>query len=277
MDVLEQVFGVRKPVIAMLHFPGLPGRPRHDRSAGVNAAVDLIGRDLEALQAAGVDGMLFCNEADIPYQLDVGPEIPAAMAAVIGQLRRDLRSPFGVNILWDAKASLALARATGASFIREVLTGVYESDLGIIEPHIGDVAGYRSAIGADDVRLFDNIAPEFSSSLGRRSVADRARGAAFLGMDAILISGPAAGVQFEMSDLQAAHDAVGDQVPIIANTGVTAERLPDIFRVADGVIVGTSLKRDGVTWNPVDAERAARLMQVARDARAASPAGSTPG
>ena len=277
MDVLEQVFGVGKPVIAMLHFPGLPGRPRHDRSAGLSAAVDLIGRDIDALQAAEVDGMLFCNEADIPYQLDVGPEIPAAMAAVIGQLRRDVRCPFGVNILWDAKASLALARATGASFIREVLTGVYESDLGIIEPHIGDVAGYRSAISADDVRLFDNIAPEFSSSLGRRTVADRARGAAFLGMDAILISGPAAGVQFEMSDLQAAHDAVGGQVPIIANTGVTAERLHDIFRVADGVIVGTSLKRDGVTWNPVDPERAARLMQAARDARAASPAGSTPG
>ena len=275
MDVLEQVFGVRKPVIAMLHFPGLPGRPRHDRSAGVNAAVDLIGRDLEALRAAGVDGMLFCNEADIPYQLDVGPEIPRRWP------RSSARSgatskPLGVNILWDAKASLALARATGASFIREVLTGVYESDLGIIEPHIGDVAEYRSAIGADDVRLFDNIAPEFSSSLGRRSVADRARGAAFLGMDAILISGPAAGVQFEMSDLQAAHDAVGDQVPIIANTGVTAERLPDIFRVADGVIVGTSLKRDGVTWNPIDAERAARLMQVAREARAASPAAAHP-
>jgi len=266
MDALERLFGVRKPVIAMLHFPGLPGRPWHDRAAGMRRVVDVVGRDLEALQAAGVDGVLFCNEADIPYQLRVGPEIPAAMAAVIGELRPAVRVPFGVNILWDAIASLAVARATGARFIREVLTGVYESDLGMIQPQIGDIAGYRSAIGADDVALFDNIQPEFASAVGNRTVADRARGAAFLGMDAILISGPAAGVPFEMSNLAAAKEAV-PSVPVIANTGVRAERLAEIFRVADGAIVGTSLKVDGSTWNPVDPERASRLMEAARAAR----------
>src|ERR1700694_1607485 len=201
---LAQRFGTSRPVIAMLHFPALPGRPRHNRELGRAHLVDIVGRDLETLQAAGVDGVLFCNEADIPYQLKVGPEIPAAMAAVIGELLASVRVPFGVNILWDAIASLALARATGASFIREVLTGVYESDLGMIEPRIGEIAGYRTTIGADHVALFDNIAPEFASAVGRRTLAERAQGAAFLGMDAILISGPAAGVSFEMSDLREA-------------------------------------------------------------------------
>jgi hypothetical protein len=163
---LADRFGTAKPVIAMLHFPGLPGRPRHDRKLGRAHLVDVVGRDLQTLQAAGVDGLLFCNENDIPYQLAVGPEIPSAMAAVIGELRSDIRVPFGVNILWDARASLALARATGATFIREVLTGVYESDLGMIAPAIGDLAGYRTAIGADDVAFFDNISPEFSSAGG---------------------------------------------------------------------------------------------------------------
>src|SRR5271166_1998471 len=144
---LQESFGTSKPVIAMVHFPGLPGRPRHDRAGGRARLLDVVGRDLEVLQDAGVDAVLFCNEADIPYQLAVGPEIPAAMAAVIGELRPSIRVPFGVNILWDAKASLAVARATGATFIREVLTGVYESDLGIIEPALGDLAAYRDAIG----------------------------------------------------------------------------------------------------------------------------------
>jgi membrane complex biogenesis BtpA family protein len=250
----------------MLHFPGLPGRPRHDRAGGWAHLVDVVGHDLATLQAAGVDGLLFCNENDIPYQLAVGPEIPAAMAAVIGELRTDLHVPFGVNILWDAQASLALARATGATFIREVLTGVYESDLGMIAPAIGDLAGYRTAIGADDVAFFDNISPEFSSAIGSRTIADRARGAAFLGMDAILISGPAAGVPFAMSDLSAAKEAA-PEMAIVANTGVRAERIAEIFKVADGAIVGTSLKVDGITWNPVDAGRAGRLMDAARAAR----------
>jgi len=267
MDSLTRIFGVSKPVIAMLHLPGLPGRPRHDRSAGTAAAVESVGRDLEALQAAGVDGVLFCNEADIPYQLTVGAEITAAMASVVGQLRAEVRVPFGVNLLWDPIASLAVARATGAQFIREVLTGVYESDLGMIEPRIGEITGYRSAIGGDDIALFDNIAPEFASAVGSRGVAERARGAAFLGMDAILISGPAAGVPFEMSDLRAAKEAAPD-VAVVANTGVRAERLGEIFAVADGAIVGTSLKVDGHTWNPVDPDRAHRLMDAARGARA---------
>lgn len=266
MDALTRLFAVPKPVIAMLHLPALPGRPQHDREAAVAGAVEAVGRDLEALQAAGVDGVLFCNEADIPYQLKVGPEIAAAMASVIGQLRSDLRTPFGVNLLWDPIASLAVARATGAAFIREVLTGVYESDLGMIEPSIGEIAGYRTAIGGDDIALFDNIAPEFASAIGSRGIAERARGAAFLRVDAILISGPAAGVSFEMRDLRLAKEAVPD-VPVIANTGVRADRIAEIFGVADGVIVGTSLKVDGLTWNPVDPDRAKRLMEAARTAR----------
>ena len=272
MESFNRIFGVPKPVIAMLHLPALPGRPLHDRSVGVTGAVEGVARDLEALQAAGVDGLLFCNEADLPYQLEVGHEISAAMASIVGQLRSEVRVPFGVNILWDPMASLAVARATGARFIREVLTGVYESDLGMIEPHIGNIAGYRSAIGGDDIALFDNIAPEFASAIGTRGVAERAKAAHFLRMDAILISGPAAGVPFEMSDLRIAKEAA-PEAAIIANTGVRADRIAEIFEVADGVIVGTSLKVDGHTWNPVDPDRAHRLMEAARSARSSLSAG----
>jgi membrane complex biogenesis BtpA family protein len=265
---LEERFGTAKPVIAMVHFPGLPGRPRHDRDAGRNRLLDVVGRDLEVLQEAGVDAVLFCNEADIPYQLTVGPEVPAAMAAVIGELHPSIRVPFGVNVLWDPRASLAVARATGAVFIREVLTGVYESDMGLIAPSLGDLAAYRDAIGASDVALFGNITPEFSSTIGTRTVAERARSASFLGLDVILISGPEAGVPFAMSDLRAAKQAA-PQTPVLANTGVTADRLAETLAVADGVIVGTSLKVDGITWNPVDPARARRFMDTARQARSA--------
>jgi len=263
---LKDTFGTDQPVIAMVHFPGLPGRPQHDRAAGRSRLVDVVGRDLSALQDAGVDGVLFCNEADLPYQLAVGPEIPAAMAAVIGELLPDITVPFGVNILWDARASLALARATSATFIREVLTGVYESDLGMITPDIGNIAAYREAIGASNVALFDNIAPEFASAIGSRGIADRAKGAVFLGVDAILISGPAAGIPFAMSDLAAAKEAVPDSI-VVANTGVRADTIADIFAVADAVIVGTSMKIDGITWNAVDPARAQRLMDAARSGR----------
>ncbi len=106
--------------------------------------VESVARDLAVLQAAGVDGPALLQREGLPYQLAVGPEIAAGLAAVIGAVRDRIRVPFGVNLLWDPIASLAVARATGARFIREVLTGVYESDLGIMQPDIGAIAAYRS-------------------------------------------------------------------------------------------------------------------------------------
>src|SRR5580692_2634931 len=240
-SVLRDMFGVAKPIIAMMHLPALPGRPRHDRAAGMQPIVDAVARDLVVLQEAGVDGLLFCNEADLPYQLGVGVEAAAAMAAVIGEVRSEIRRPFGVNLVWDPVSSLAVARATGAWFVREVFTGVYESDLGIMQPHYGSIAAYRTQIGAEPVALLANITPEFASPLGHRSITKRARSAAFLGVDALLISGPI--------------------------TGVTADTVTEILAIADGAIVGTTLKRDAVTWNPVDAGRAAAFMAAAARAR----------
>jgi membrane complex biogenesis BtpA family protein len=263
---LRDLFGVRKPVVAMLHLPGLPGRPRHDRASGIGGIVDSIAHDLVALQTAGVDGFLFCNEADLPYQLEVGPEIPATMASVIAQLRTTIERPFGVDIVWDPRASLAVARATGALFVREVFTGVYESDLGLMQPDFGGLAAYREAIGAGSVALFGNITPEFGSSIGNRSISQRASSAAFLGVDAILISGQMTGTPLDLDELRAAKAAVPG-TPVLANTGVRADTVGDILAIADGALVGTTLKVDADTWQRVDPDRAGRFMDAARRAR----------
>jgi uncharacterized protein len=262
-NLLRERFGSNKPILAMCHLPALPGRPRHDRSSGMARVIDSLAADLPILHEAGVDGLLFCNEADLPYQLHVGPEVPAAMAAAIGQLRSEIHLPFGVNIVWDPQASLAVARATGATFVREVFTGVYESDHGIMQPDFGAIAAYRTSIGADDVLLFGNITPEFASSLGRRTIAERARGAAFLGVEVILISGQITGTPIDLADLSEAVAAVPG-TPVLANTGVRAETVAEVLAIADGAFVGTTLKRDGVTWNPVDRDRAMRFMDAVR-------------
>ena len=73
---------------------------------------------------------MFGNENDGPYELSVDVASTATMAFVIGQLRDQIRVPFGVNVLWDPKSSIALAAATGAAFVREIFTGTYASDMG---------------------------------------------------------------------------------------------------------------------------------------------------
>lgn len=274
MTALRAIFGVEKPLVAMCHLGGLPGRPRHDAAAGMDGVVEALARDVEELQAAGVDALLFCNENDLPYQRSVGHEISTAMTAAVARLRDRIRVPFGVNILWDPKATIAVARATGAAFVREVFTGVFESDMGLLAPDFGELAAFRTAIGAQDVAIFANITPEFSRSVSDRPVPDRARGAAYMGVEALLISGPQAGVSAELEDLREAKAAVADTgVPVLANTGVNHENVRRILDVADGIIVGTSLKVDGDTWNPVDPERARSMVSLVAQARAGAPVG----
>jgi membrane complex biogenesis BtpA family protein len=171
--------------------------------------------------------------------------------------------------LWDPAASIAVALATGATFVREVFTGVFDSDMGLLAPDYGEIAGYRQAIGAGAVRLFANITPEFSRSVGGRTVADRAASAAYLGVDALLISGPAAGVAAATSDLREAKSAAG-AIPVLANTGVNHENVAQILALADGAIVGTSLKVDGDTWKQVDPERVVEMVSRVREARSAT-------
>jgi membrane complex biogenesis BtpA family protein len=193
------------------------------------------------------------------------------MTAAVTALRPEIRLPFGVDLLWDPFASIAVARATGAAFVREVFTGVFDSDMGLLAPDLGELAGYRHAIGAGDVALFGNITPEFSRSVAGRSVAERARGAEYLGIDALLISGQAAGVGAEMADLREAKEAVG-RIPVLANTGVNHETVSQVLALVDGAIVGTSLKVDGDTWNRVDADRAKRMVELVGAAREGSRA-----
>jgi membrane complex biogenesis BtpA family protein len=266
-NLLKDMFGVAKPVIAMAHFPALPGTPRHDPALGVEGMVDRMRQDIRHLLDGGVDAIMFCNEDDRPYALQADFEAVAVMTRVITELRPSDR-PFGVDFLWDAKAPLAIAKATGAAFIREVVTGVYESDMGLWSPDAAALYRYRHQIGADHVRIFDNIMPEFASPLGDRSVAQRARSAVVSSLvDAILISGLTAGTEADLSLLQEAKEAVGAAVPVLLNTGATPANVGRYLGVVDGVIVGSSLKVDGYTWNPVDPGRVKTFMAAVQAVR----------
>ncbi len=266
MDILQRLFATPKPIIAMVHFPALPGRPAYDAQGGLAAILARVQHDVQHLQAAGVDGLLFCNEHDLPYSFEVEAEIPATMAFIIGQLREQVHIPFGVNILWDPIATIRLAAATGATFVREVFTGTYESDMGLWSPRGSEAFLVRKNLESQHIAIFNNITPEFAASIAGRSVAERARVAAFFGADALLISGQMAGAAADPEKIREAKEAVS-HIPVLANTGASEANIERLLSVADGAIIGTSFKVDGYIWNAVDPERANRLMQRVRALR----------
>jgi membrane complex biogenesis BtpA family protein len=265
LDWFFELFKKQKPIIAMAHLPALPGTPRYGKHKGVKHIIEWVRRDVAHLTKAGVDAIMFCNEDDRPYVFEAGLEQVATMSRVIAETKpKDM--PFGVDFLWDPVAATAIAHATEASFIREVFTGVFESDMGFWSPNAGKVARFRSQIGADDIKVFYNVVPEFSSPLGSRSPVERACGAVVSSLaDAILVSGIRAGEEANISVIKEIKKNV--EVPVFVNTGVKPGNVKEYLTVADGAIVGSSLKIDGYTWNEVDPLRVKMLMREADELR----------
>jgi membrane complex biogenesis BtpA family protein len=252
----------------MLHLSALPGDPGYDTRAGISAIVDRAKEELACLQEGGVDGILISNEFSLPYLTKTEPITAISMARVIGELLDDIRVPYGVNVLWDGAASIDLAVATGAQYVREIFTGVYASDFGLWNTNVGEVARHRARIGAADVKLFFNIVPESARYLADRSLQSIAETTVFATLpDAICVSGLTAGAPTDTQSVAIVKGAAGS-VPVFVNTGVRAGNIAEQLAIADGAIVGTYFKQDGVFENRADQARVEELMGEARKFRA---------
>lgn len=256
----KELFGTEKPIIAMCHLSALPGDPSYDKEAGLQHVIKMARKDLLALQDGGVDAVMFSNEFSLPYLLKVEAVTVAAMARVITALMEDIRIPYGVNVLWDPAASIDLAVAVGGSFVREIFSGVYASDFGLWNTKCGEVIRHQHQIGGEGVRLLFNIVPEAAVYLADRGIAAIAKTTVFNNRpDALCVSGLTAGAQTDESVLKKVKGAVPDTI-VFANTGLRLENVEAQLSIADGGVVGTTFKYDGVFENQVDSQRVKAFM-----------------
>lgn len=222
--------------------------------------VEAARHDLLALQEGGVDAVMFSNEFSLPYLTDVHTVTVAAMARVIGELMDDIEVPYGVNVLWDPKRSLDLAAAVDAKFVREIFTGVYASDFGLWNTNCGEAVRHQHAIGAENVKLLFNIVPEAAKYLADRDLVSVAKSTVFNAKpDGLCVSGLTAGAETDAQLISLVKQTV-PQTAVFANTGVRMENVEEQLSIADGAVVGTAFKVDGVFENPVDVNRVKPFM-----------------
>jgi uncharacterized protein len=259
------LFPTSKYVIAGVHFLALPGSPDYDRGGGMRAISDRAREEARRLADHGVHGILFANEADVPYAQRLGPETVAAFTDAIGEASRDLSIPFGVNALLDPVAGIAIAHATGGRFVRGYFAGAYVTDVGFMDTRGADAVRLRGALGAS-VSLLHNLVCSFGVPLVERPKGEEAYGAKVHGgVDAFTIAGRAA--TFAPSeDLFAEVRRSVPDLPLVAGTGVTQDNVARLLAVADGVIVVSSLRQGGRTLGPVDPDRVHAFMKVAEEA-----------
>lgn len=267
MNWIKEMFGVEKPIIAMCHLQPMPGDPYYDEKGGMEKVIDCARKDLIALQNGGVDAVMFSNEFSLPYLTEVKTVTTASMAAIIGELKKDIKAPFGVNVLWDPYASIDLAAATGALFMREILTGVYASDFGLWNTNVGRTIRHKREVCVPDLKILFNIVPEAASYLGNRDVCDIAKTTVFNNRpDVLCVSGLTAGAQTDTQTLSRVKNVVPD-TPVFANTGCRINTIEQQLAVADGAVVGTTFKYDGKFENAVDETRVRAFMDKVKSIR----------
>ena len=267
MSWLKEVIGTEKAIIAMCHMQAMPGDPYYDKEKGMKMVVEKAKQDLEALQEGGVDAVMFSNEFSLPYLTKVRTETVAAMARVIGELQPYISIPYGVNCLWDPIASLDLAVAVDAKFVREIFTGVYASDFGLWNTNCGEVVRHQRAIGAENVKLLFNIVPEAAKYLADREIESIAKTTVFnCRPDALCVSGATAGSATDPEVLRRAKSAAGDTV-VLANTGCRVNTIENLLSITDGAVVGTTFKYDGKFENQTDVKRVREFMDKVKSFR----------
>lgn len=266
MGRIGEILGRERAIVAMVHVGALPGTPRHERPLDGIAAQAV--REARLLANAGFDAIVLENMHDVPYlRREVGPEIVAGMTRVGRAVRDAVDVPLGVQVLAGAnRAAVAVAQAIGASFVRaEGFVFAAVADEGLLEEaDAGPLLRYRRAIGAEEVRILADVKKKHSAHAITADVdiVETAKACAFLGADGVIVTGSATGEAVDAAELRAV--AAGGGLPVLVGSGVSADSVAGLLEHADGVIVGSWLKRDGKWFHEPDPARVEAFVRAAR-------------
>jgi membrane complex biogenesis BtpA family protein len=259
----RQLFQTPRPLIGMLHLPPLPGSPNY--AGKMQPIIDAALQDAQVLLEAGFAGLIIENLGDAPYYPDHTPaETVAAMSVVAAHVRQQTKLPVGVNVLRnDAQSAMAIAAAADLQFIRvNVLIGTSVTDQGLISGQAHLLARKRQQLHAENVLIFADLRVKHAAPLVERELAQEIDDLFERALaDAIIVSGTGSGKPVDANFLREVKNIAGER-PVLIGSGLNLENAKALLAVADGAIVGSSIKIDGKIHNRVDLEHAKQLIKT---------------
>jgi uncharacterized protein len=257
-----RLFRARRPVIGMVHLLPLPGSPR---ARALREIRDAALADARTLARGGVDAVLIENYGDVPFTGGtVEPQVIAVMSVLASEVRAAAALPVGINVLRnDAHSAVAVALASGASFIRvNVHVGAAETDQGHIDGKAHDTLRFRKAMGAE-IAIFADVFVKHARPSDGMDLRLAAQDTAYRGLaDALLVTGSATGWAADVERLRTVKRAVPDR-PVLVASGVTPENIGE-YAEADGFIIGSALERGGRAGNRVELKRVQAVVRAVK-------------
>jgi membrane complex biogenesis BtpA family protein len=264
---LEALFRKRRVVIGVIHARPLPGAPDYD-GAPIEELYAAALEDGLRYAEGGLDGLIVENHGDIPFLKPdaIGHETAAAMAVMADRVRREVGLPVGINVLANgAHTALAVAKAAGAGFIRvNQWANAYVANEGIVEGPAAAATRYRAWLRARELNIFADVHVKHGAHaiVADRGLAELTRDVEFFDADVVIATGQRTGDAAVLDEIRAIREAT--TLPVVVGSGVSAANVGDILSIADGVIVASYLKRDGVWWHEVERDRVAAFMAEVR-------------
>lgn len=254
-----------KPIIGMVHLAALPGSVHYKESFPMilQRAVD----EIKILVEAGFDAVLFQNTGDVPASENGDEATVAFMTAAGIRLREVCPLPLGVNVLMNgSKAALAIAKACGAEFVRlKINVGAVTASTGVVAADPHEVLAFRRRIEAGGLTILGDLYDRTSAPLGEFPLpvlADLTLRHA--DADVLVVSG------YDEADTIARLELLRRSLPsalLVTGGGAKENNLDAFLRLSDAVIVGSSIKSGGGFLDPLDPDKAQRLMQTAKRLR----------
>lgn len=252
-----------KPIVGVIHVGALPGTPRSSQS--VAELVAFARHEARIYRETGVDGVIVENMHDVPYMRGgVGPEIVAAMTAIGFAVKSECGLPVGVQLLAGANIeAMAVAHAAGLDFIRaEGYAYAHVADEGLIQASAAKLLRYRKMIGADRVQVWTDVKKKHAAHAitADVSLGDTAETVEFMGADCVIVTGSATGKAPNIADVQEAKSHCG--LPVFLGSGISEHNVAEFYNHADGFIIGSAFKIDGLWSNTIDSSRVTSFMKT---------------
>jgi membrane complex biogenesis BtpA family protein len=256
-------FSRAKPIIGVIHVGALPGTPR--AAQGVSELVTSAKREARIYKESGVDGLIIENMHDVPYlRGEVGPEIVAAMTAIATEVKKECELTVGIQILAGANiAAMAVAHAAALEFIRaEGYAYAHVADEGLIQSSAAQLLRYRKLMGAERVQVWADVKKKHAAHAITADVTlgETAETVEFMGADCAIVTGSATGKPPSVADVREAKAHC--HLPVFLGSGITEGNIAEFYSEADGFIIGSAFKLDGLWSNTIDPARVASLMKV---------------
>lgn len=256
----------KKILIGMVHTPALPGTINYKGS--MKEVIERSVADAKTLSDAGVDALIVENFNDYPMSNYLQTEQVAALAAVAQAVKEVINIPMGIDAAFtDTKASIAIAVATGADFIRiPVFVDTVVTADGFALPSAAEAVRYRRMLGAENLMFLADIQTKHTHMVSKDvTIEESAELAAESGADAIIITGQHTGQATPIEDIERVRKVTN--LPLLVGSGFNIKNAEEQLKVVDGAIVGSAFKEGGVIANPIDYEKTKSIMDKVNEIR----------